>query len=611
MSAGIELYNNVLNQLGSPALYSDIFANRPAFGYTGRLFISTDTLEIYRDTGTAWQLLSSGGGGTNIYNSNGTLTANRTLTNGGFSLTFTGAASSFVFNLDANTNVSRQLNFTTGSVKRWSTEITDNETGANAGSNYYLRSFQDGGTSLLDVLSITRSTGVVSHNSEAVLSTAIDNLTGIYNVNRGTYTSATYTGGNPQNAIYNIFTHDARINQTYGNGQYIAAAANVWRFEPTDSYTLTLTQATGVRTMGAALYGNQYNIPVGKTETVTHLSGITLLGIYDLFTGGRGTLAVTNAYGLVINDLNEYAYGTLTLTNRWGIYQGGASDSNYFNGNTLIGSTTSTGEKLQVTGTARVTQSAYFATASGNVGIGTASPGAKATILDGSATNIGGLSGNNSFSGISFTSSPSAILAASFNILGNGTDLVFNRVTGGNIYFRENNNNQVTILNGGNVGIGTTTNGGYKLRIEGGGSIMQLVSTTAASEIRFQNSVNANGFISYNNSDLLFYANTGSTSMANFYGATNAIGVLSGTAPSASVTDRFLLYSADITAGNAAAHFRTENGAIVKIYQETTGVGTATYASPGGGNTVKTDDTFDGYTLQQVVKALRNLGILA
>ena len=68
MSAGIELYNNVLNQLGSPALYSDIFANRPAFGYTGRLFISTDTLEIYRDTGTAWQLLSSGGGGTNIYN---------------------------------------------------------------------------------------------------------------------------------------------------------------------------------------------------------------------------------------------------------------------------------------------------------------------------------------------------------------------------------------------------------------------------------------------------------------------------------------------------------------------------------------------------------------
>ena len=48
MAAGIELYNDVLNQKGSPALYSDTFANRPAFGYTGRLFISTDANEIYR-----------------------------------------------------------------------------------------------------------------------------------------------------------------------------------------------------------------------------------------------------------------------------------------------------------------------------------------------------------------------------------------------------------------------------------------------------------------------------------------------------------------------------------------------------------------------------------
>lgn len=84
-----------------------------------------------------------------------------------------------------------------------------------------------------------------------------------------------------------------------------------------------------------------------------------------------------------------------------------------------------------------------------------------------------------------------------------------------------------------------------------------------------------------------------------------------GTAPGSSPVDAFQMYSADIVAGNAAPHIRTENGNIVKIYQETTGVGSATVASPGAGNTIKTDDTFDGYTLQQVVKALRNLGILA
>jgi hypothetical protein len=53
---------------------------------------------------------------------------------------------------------------------------------------------------------------------------------------------------------------------------------------------------------------------------------------------------------------------------------------------------------------------------------------------------------------------------------------------------------------------------------------------------------------------------------------TNDIGVIyipNGTAPTGSITDGFKQYSADITAGNAAPHFRTENGSIVKLYQET------------------------------------------
>jgi len=46
------------------------------------------------------------------------------------------------------------------------------------------------------------------------------------------------------------------------------------------------------------------------------------------------------------------------------------------------------------------------------------------------------------------------------------------------------------------------------------------------------------------------------------------------------------------------------------IVQPTTAVAAATVVS-GTGGTVKHDDTFDGYTLQQVVKALRNAGLLA
>lgn len=56
--------NFILNQKGSPAFYSDALANRPAAGYIGRLFISTDTFEIYRDNGTTWDLIGGPGTGT-------------------------------------------------------------------------------------------------------------------------------------------------------------------------------------------------------------------------------------------------------------------------------------------------------------------------------------------------------------------------------------------------------------------------------------------------------------------------------------------------------------------------------------------------------------------
>jgi hypothetical protein len=56
--------NGIINQKGTPAFYSDIFANRPAFGYAGRVFISTDTGAIYEDTGTSWTLIADAGAGT-------------------------------------------------------------------------------------------------------------------------------------------------------------------------------------------------------------------------------------------------------------------------------------------------------------------------------------------------------------------------------------------------------------------------------------------------------------------------------------------------------------------------------------------------------------------
>jgi hypothetical protein len=78
-------YNvNVLNQKGSPAIYTDTFANRPAPGYAGRLFVSSDTSAIYEDTGTAWTLIA------NVSSGAGTLqqvTTNGNTSNVGISIT--------------------------------------------------------------------------------------------------------------------------------------------------------------------------------------------------------------------------------------------------------------------------------------------------------------------------------------------------------------------------------------------------------------------------------------------------------------------------------------------------------------------------------------------
>lgn len=61
-----------------------------------------------------------------------------------------------------------------------------------------------------------------------------------------------------------------------------------------------------------------------------------------------------------------------------------------------------------------------------------------------------------------------------------------------------------------------------------------------------------------------------------------------GVIPTGTAADHFAMYSADIAAGNAAPHFRTENGSIVKLYQN------AAVTTPQG-----------------LADALTNLGLLA
>lgn len=69
-------------------------------------------------------------------------------------------------------------------------------------------------------------------------------------------------------------------------------------------------------------------------------------------------------------------------------------------------------------------------------------------------------------------------------------------------------------------------------------------------------------------------ASQSSTPVAAYGG--NTFFIANGTAPTTTGTDSFCLYSADIIAGNAAPHFRTENGSIIKLFR-----GAALTASDG------------------------------
>jgi len=82
-------------------------------------------------------------------------------------------------------------------------------------------------------------------------------------------------------------------------------------------------------------------------------------------TFGAGS-SVTNQYGFfadasMVGATNNYGFwGAIPSgTNRWNLYMNGTA-SNYLAGKLLIGSTTDSGEQLQVTGTAKITGAATF-----------------------------------------------------------------------------------------------------------------------------------------------------------------------------------------------------------------------------------------------------------
>jgi len=300
--------SNVKNQKSSPALYSDILANIPAAGQTGRLFFATDTNAIYRDTGTAW-VVFIGGGATGTYV---TIAGSQTITG---AKTFTDTIK--LIDINNSKSITFNMNqFGTGDLfitnQANTTILTLSNTGSlsiGTGESFYgivgsaIQYFAGYFNSLFNATDLI-NTGAIGIGSTPVGSNAnlhIDKL------NTG---ALTRYGVNNQGLIASDVTTSMDYYQSTSSTQAAAfTITNVRHFQ--------------------AIQGT-----FGAGSTVTNQYG---------FVAGSTLIGATNNFGFYSNIASG--------TNRWNFYANGTA-LNYFNGTTLIGSTTDNGTtaKLQVTG---------------------------------------------------------------------------------------------------------------------------------------------------------------------------------------------------------------------------------------------------------------------
>jgi hypothetical protein len=385
--AGIKVSFEVLNQLNTPTLYADTLVNRPVPAIVGRIFFRTDSpYGIYRDTGTAWDLVASpdttGISGTlaagQVPYATGTSTVAGTnnffwdavnsrlgikTTTPGVELDIHGTGTVAHFNGTGTSNAF--VNFQSAGVNEW-----------RIGNNY------SGGTNYFSIFDQTNSGEIVKIEAG---NTA---LNGINTINAASFNNYTLTGIAAATTINN---NRFITNYTFDSGITRTTIAEIGtRIESNNTFSGSFTKSNDGQQ--SALFTNlvfnlsgnfTQNQPATYTQTPTSTqSGATFTGAFSVSHFSNTRLApwisatpstITNAYQLVINNLSAFSVSSLspTYTNRWGIYQDGSSDNNYFAGKLLIGTTTVGTTSLSVNGTS------FF---SGNIALGSTSTIARSNI---------------------------------------------------------------------------------------------------------------------------------------------------------------------------------------------------------------------------------------
>jgi hypothetical protein len=297
---------NILNQKGTPAFYSDTFANRPAYGFAGRVFISTDTAAIYEDTGTSWTLISnvsSGAGTLQQVTTNGNTSTNNIVLDGSQLYVNNGASNSRIYYDNASSYPGSSTfavfgNYTIGGGVRL--EVNNNNDTLILNADYTAQFIGSVTAPYLTLSNLAQggilfasSTGLISQKTANFYWDNVNNRLGIGNNSpgapldvHGTGTAAQFNGTGTNNA-YIVFqsagTSKWRIGNTYNAG---ANTLDIY-----NSSTASNALSFNITTNAAQFYGNLLintstnpgaNLVIGRNSGKASITGVTDLSLESI-----------------------------------------------------------------------------------------------------------------------------------------------------------------------------------------------------------------------------------------------------------------------------------------------------------------------------------------
>lgn len=535
---------SILNQRQTPAFYADVFANRPAAGFVGRIFVSTDTFAFYRDNGTGWDLIGGPGTGTvtgtgaagqvSYWSGASTITGDNGLFYDavndrlGIGTITPGAA----IDAHSSANIIQQLN---------QTVATNNSLLAfqNSGAGLWrIGNFYNGGANDLGIFDVIGNIQPLT-----VKKTSGQVLIGTSTVGSGKLVVASASSDNGVQIVGasapSLRIDNAETGPTKRAGLGISTAINNFIQGSADRDFCIFNGSTaaaspilfGVYNTGAAnvqeaaRISSAYNLLVGTTTDngrKLQINGDASFATNGLF-GGSNNPGNAGSYTVSVGVPGTTAGGIQlwAATNQSSFLQfgdGTASADNYrgyvsYNHNTdslILG--TASADRLTISSTGAATFSSsvssggYLANGSTTIGM-PVDTGVTKAYFDASSINGPALTLRADSVGRTIRMTNDAIGTVVGAIDSNSSGLNIGTNTSSPIIFKPQASEAMRLVPGGNLLIGTTTDAGQKLQVNGSDRIINIISngSTVNSLLRYSTSAGSKWSTGYNNDNYIIF----------------------------------------------------------------------------------------------------------